>query len=391
MAQTEVFIAGAGVIALTTAIRALEAGYKVTIFAEIFPSDPHSIKYTSFWAGANHLSFAEPGDLMEDLEKETLNEFLDLIRQDPLVPLMTRPHFNYFETVSPPTRTHRQRTPFIVQLSGAQARLDHLSQFYPDFRIVDASELPAGVVAGHSWTTVCIDVPNYLPYLLDRFFKLGGHAFRTTITSLSSLVSATDRPALEGFTFDSTSGSDIASPTPTFNPAVVINCTGLGALTLEDVLDTDTYPTRGETVIIRAPWVQPSITYYFANSDISYIIPRKSGDIVLGGSWGVNDWHPTSRPETSKSIRERGVRIYPELLPPGKREARDINDLDVIAACVGLRTSRKSGVRLETSFLEADGRKISVIHNYGHGGGGYQSSWGSATYAMKLLDAALNK
>ncbi|KAF8178094.1 hypothetical protein K438DRAFT_1277718 [Mycena galopus ATCC 62051] len=372
MAHKEVFIVGAGVIGLTTAIRVLEAGYKVTIFAEIFPIDPKNIKYTSFWAGANHMSFAEPGTLMEDLEKETLNEFLDLIEQDPLVPAMTRPHFNYFET-----------------LSGAQARLDHLSRFYPDFRTLDASELPAGVVAGHSWTTICVDVPNYLPYLLGRFFKLGGHAFRTTITSLSSLVSATDRTTLESFTFNSTSG--IASPTPTFNPAVVINCTGLGVLSLQDVIDTDAYPTRGETVIIRAPWVQPSIAYYFANSDITYIIPRKSGDIVLGGTWAVDDWHPTSRPETAKSIKERGVHIYSELLPPGKREARDISDLDIIAECVGLRPSRKSDVRLETTFLEADGRKIPVIHNYGHGGGGYQSSWGSAAYALKLLEVALNK
>jgi hypothetical protein len=52
------------VIGLTTAIRALEAGFDVTIFAEIFPEDKKSIKYTSCWAGANHKSVA------------TTNEFL---------------------------------------------------------------------------------------------------------------------------------------------------------------------------------------------------------------------------------------------------------------------------------------------------------------------------
>ncbi|KAJ7248131.1 hypothetical protein B0H12DRAFT_1020340, partial [Mycena haematopus] len=343
----------AGVVGLTTAIRALEAGYKATIFAEIFPTDPKSIKYTSSWAGANHISFAEPGSLMEVLEKETLYEFLDLMKQDPLLP-------------------------------GSKERLDHLSKFYPDFRSLDSTEFPAGVVGGHSWTTICIDVPRYLPYLLDRFLKLGGHAFRTTISSLSSLVSPNERAPLESF--NSNSSSD-PQQTPTLNPAAVINCTGLGVLSLQDVLDTDVYPTSGETVIIRAPWVQPSITYHFENSDISYIIPRQSGDIVLGGSWGVNDWHLTSRPEIAKAIKERGVRIYPELLPPGKRDNRDINDLDVVAECVGLRTSRKSGVRLETTVLvtEVDGKKVPVIHNYGHGGGGYQSSWGSAKHAMELL------
>ena len=47
------------------------------------------------------------------------------------------------------------------------------------------------------------------------------------------------------------------------------------------------------------------------------------------------------------------MRIYPELLPPGKRENGDVNDLDVVAECVGLRTSRRTGVRLETTMLGA--------------------------------------
>jgi hypothetical protein len=46
-----------GVIGLSTAIRALEAGYRVTIFAKLFPGDPKSIEYTSPWAGANHVRY----------------------------------------------------------------------------------------------------------------------------------------------------------------------------------------------------------------------------------------------------------------------------------------------------------------------------------------------
>lgn len=73
---------------------------------------------------------------------------------------------------------------------------------------------------------------------------------------------------------------------------------------------------------------------------------------ISGGfSQQVSLRHPTSRPETVKSIKERGIHAYPELLPPGKREKRDINDLDVIAECVGLRTTRKGGVRIDTTSL----------------------------------------
>ena len=39
-----------GVIGLTTALRILEKGYQVEIIAEVIPTDPKTIKYTSHWA-----------------------------------------------------------------------------------------------------------------------------------------------------------------------------------------------------------------------------------------------------------------------------------------------------------------------------------------------------
>lgn len=40
-----------------------------------------------------------------------------------------------------------------------------------------------------------------------------------------------------------------------FHPdtSLVINATGLGALKLEDVTDTNMYPTRGQTVLVAEP------------------------------------------------------------------------------------------------------------------------------------------
>ncbi|KAJ7098327.1 FAD dependent oxidoreductase [Mycena epipterygia] len=370
MGKLDVFVVGAGVIGLSTAIRALEAGYNVTLFAEIFPSDPKNIKYTSFWAGANHISVATYSTLMHQLERDTMKLFLDLIQEDPLAPVMKRPQLEYYSQTFGPEE---------------QKQIDHFAQFYSDFRSLEASELPEGVAIGATFTTICIDVPRYLLYLMNRFLNAGGQAFRTVIPSLSSLISPEDRPALESFPQGSTNAP------PPFNPAAIINCTGLGSLSLGDVLDTDMYPTRGETLIIRAPWVHHGMTYFYPNSDVTYIIPRQSGDVILGGTFQVGDWHPTSRPETVKSIKERGIHAYPELLPPGKREKRDINDLDVVEECVGLRTTRKGGVRIETTSLDFGGERIPIVHNYGHGGGGYQSSWGSAKHAIELLQAELNK
>ena len=48
-----------GVVGLSTAIRIQETGrYKVTVVAEVLPTDAKTIKYTSQWAGAHHVSFA---------------------------------------------------------------------------------------------------------------------------------------------------------------------------------------------------------------------------------------------------------------------------------------------------------------------------------------------
>ena len=43
-----------GVVGLTTALKIQETGdYQVTIVAEVLPSDPKTIKYTSQWAVSN--------------------------------------------------------------------------------------------------------------------------------------------------------------------------------------------------------------------------------------------------------------------------------------------------------------------------------------------------
>ncbi|KAJ7723386.1 D-amino-acid oxidase [Mycena metata] len=364
----DVFVIGAGVVGLSTAIRALEAGFNVTIFAETFPSDPKSIKYTSCWAGANHISVATTNALLHRLEADTLSTFLELMKDQPLVPVMIR-HIKEHAEVSGPVY---------------QQQSDHIARCYPDFRPLDSSELPEGVVCGGIFSTIFIDVPKYLPYLMNRFISLGGRAFRVTLPSVSALVSEKDRPSLAAFPAPSTNES------PSFDPAAVINCTGLGAISLEDVLDANVYPTRGEVLILHAPWIDHGMSYYYEDGHITYVIPRQSdGHVILGGTFQPDDWHPTSRAETVKMIKERGIHAYPELLPPGKRENRDINDLEVVEECVGLRPTRKGGVRLEVTSLTVGDKSYPIVHNYGHGGAGYQSSWGSAKFAVDLLKSVV--
>ena len=80
---------------------------------------------------------------------------------------------------------------------------------------------------------------------------------------------------LEGGTSLLPGGSD-ADP----KPAAVVVCVGLGARFLGGVEDKSVYPIRGQTVLVRAPWVRFGRTETkLAEESVTYIIPRRSGDV----------------------------------------------------------------------------------------------------------------
>jgi hypothetical protein len=83
--------------------------------------------------------------------------------------------------------------------------------------------------------------------------------------------------------------------------------------------------------------------------------------------------YPRPRPETTRAILERNIKLCPELAPPKIREKREptVDDLLplVIADGCGLRPARKGGIRLEVEWFEArnGGTKVPVVYNYGWG------------------------
>lgn len=74
------------------------------------------------------------------------------------------------------------------------------------------------------------------------------------------------------------------------------------------------------------------------------------------------------------------TQLVPELGPK--------ENLQILHESVGLRPTRHGGVRLE---LESRGPIGTVIHNYGHGGMGYQSSWGCAESVLALAQEVSSK
>jgi D-amino-acid oxidase len=98
-----------------------------------------------------------------------------------------------------------------------------------------------------------------------------------------------------------------------------------------------------------------------------YAIPRRN-DCVFGGTNDISN-ELAADPTTTDRILGECSRVL------------NIEKPHVLAARVGLRPFRKSGVRVERAHLD-DGR--TVVHNYGHGGSGFTLSWGCAERVIQL-------
>lgn len=234
------------------------------------------------------------------------------------------------------------------------------SAFVTGFRELAAEELPPDCVYGVYYDALTINVPKYLKWLLEQFKSLGGTLEHRRVSKLAEVVTPADPD------------SD--------TPAIVVNCTGLGSQTFGAFADTATYPTRGQTILVRAPQIKYTITKLVDQSfeeTFPYVIPRDDGIVVLGGTYqeGVDDLEPN--PATAEAMLTRCKAICPELAN---------GPCEILEHKVGLRPTRHGFANLSTDMVEEDGRKFAVVHNYGHGGWGYQASLGCAREVFDLVE-----
>ncbi|KAG6908922.1 hypothetical protein DXG01_002700 [Tephrocybe rancida] len=364
--KQSVVVCGLGIIGLTTSIRLLEAGYSVTGIASHLPGDPLSPFYASSSAGAHHLSFAADDDeRQQTLDRRTFDvmwkEEEDEGESNGLMRLTQREFYG---------NEDEKHIAFFESL--------------PDFTVHSADERPSFAKHAVSFTSLTMDTPIYLRKLVSRFEALGGTVHRALLHSLAS--------ALEFIPHNEV-------------PIALINCTGIGSLKLNDVQDTDIYPIRGQVVVLNAPWVKEGRTKQVGKleggegGERTYIIPRRSGEVVIGGTREVNDWWGQTiepRPETSLDIKRRALSLFPEISPQSARTNGRVPvpaDLDpiVLREVVGFRPARKSGLKLERGddlVVSSTGSgRIPVLHNIGHSGAGWQSCWGCADTVLEMVKA----
>ncbi|ELR09291.1 hypothetical protein VC83_06675 [Pseudogymnoascus destructans] len=349
--MANIVVVGAGVSGLTTALLlSRNPAYNVTIVARHMPGD-YDIEYTSPWAGANFSPHTN--DERGPWERNTFPELYRLAND------------------VPESGIHLQDSLVLNRTkdlgSGAAMRLSAdpnpwYKDVVPDYRVVSSSELPAGYDSGIRHSSVCINTAIYLPYLVSQCLANGARISRAELSHIS----------------------DAASLHHSGKPAdLVVNCTGLLASKLGGVMDTKVVPVRGQTVVVRneaTPMIATSGTDD-GPDELCYIMQRAAGGgTVLGGTYIVGSWEAAPDMEIAARIMKRAVEVCPELAG-----GKGVEGLSVVRHGVGLRPVREGGVRVEKERVGA----VWVVHNYGHGGWGYQGSYGCAQGAVELVREAL--
>jgi D-amino-acid oxidase len=165
------------------------------------------------------------------------------------------------------------------------------------------------------------------------------------------------------------------------NPAqIIINCPGLSARFLGGVMDKAMVPARGQTVLVRnvAPFQGAISGSDDKDDEVTYLMTRAvAGGTILGGCYQKGNWDGAVDVKLAERILKRALNFCPDLVKNGP--------LDIISHNVGLRPVREGGIRVEREVITGKGSSQQVVHNYGHGGAGYQTSYGCALRVVALV------
>lgn len=328
--QAQVAVVGAGVIGLSTALCVQKSipGCSVTLFADRFIEDT--------------LSFGAAGFFRPD---ENIGPSLDVTRE------WFRTTFRHYEML---LRDNKGEEAGIKRLSGYALTSGDpeklvngtMRELCVGLRQIAEQELgnfPPKYKHGIFYNSILTDPRKYLKWLTGQIIQQCGQIRNQVIKNLQELSD-----------FD-----------------VVVNCSGLRAKELtKDPLLT---PVRGQVIKVFAPWVTQ---FYYA--DGCYILPGTEY-VTLGGTKQLGDWNTGVSQHDRDYIWNTCTSVLPSL-----------QDAEVIEDWVGLRPFRQP-IRIEAEVLGSSTKQCQVVHNYGHGAHGINTSWGTALHATHLVSKMLER
>ncbi|WWC90317.1 uncharacterized protein L201_005250 [Kwoniella dendrophila CBS 6074] len=372
-------VLGSGVVGLSIALEVQSRGIKVAVVARDLAEDSDSFGFASPWAGCNWFSFANGlSDPASDWDRITYKKLEKIAKERPDLCLKV-PCWNVYD-----------------RPKGLDEELWYkdIVTDYKDLTGSSQNPLPGNKKYCNYFKTWILHAPNYTKYLGEKARSLGIPVIRYRLSSID-----------EAYNMNSIGKVNL-----------VINATGLGSKALIGVEDDKVYPARGQTVLVKAPWVKECIFHvegFFANKDgedetqkappqAAYMIPRPGpeGHVVLGGHYRVGDWATNADLVEAERILKDCYNLCPMLAGP---DGKSWKDIEVVAHNVGLRPAREGGARMELeerqigqngnsthiapgSIKNSLGRKVAVVHAYGVGGAGFQNSLG---LAEKVSDLAV--
>jgi D-amino-acid oxidase len=336
-----VAIVGAGVSGLTCGVVFAERGHRTAIFANEIGQQTTSGAAAALWFPYD----VGPAGTVIPWALETYRALIDLARNaDSGVSMIELRQFSRTEEIQIPDWAISLGAQSVIASEVENGAAGEAATWTgrPQAERTGSEQIKSRKIfkSCFSLHVPLMDTTVYLDYLVNRFVAAGG-----SITAHTHLAKLEDID-------------------PTFE--LVINCAGIGAREL--VYDADLEPHRGQVAIVRRVKDLP-YAVVCDDAPLAYAIPR-TNDCVFGGTNELSNDLAVDSETTARIVADCS-------------RALKIEKPNVLAARVGLRPFRRSGVRVERAHLR-DGR--TVVHNYGHGGSGFTLSWGCANAVLQLAN-----
>ncbi|MBA2528782.1 MAG: FAD-binding oxidoreductase [Euzebyales bacterium] len=257
MAPREALVVGAGVSGLSVAVRLLEAGWDVRLWADKLPVDTTSGVAAAIWYPYR----AYPEERVLAWGARSLAVFTELAH-DPATGVDLREG---------------------LEVAREPLRDPWWAPAVPALRHARTEELPARYADGLVFRVPVVEMPVYLRWLEGRVSQLGGHIQQRRVRSLRE---------------------------PAEVAPVVVDCAGLGAREL--VPDPAVTPIRGQVVRVRNPGLTRFLLDESDPEGVTYVVPRR-GDVVLGGTAQEGESELRPDPATATAILRRCTALEPRL------------------------------------------------------------------------------
>jgi glycine/D-amino acid oxidase-like deaminating enzyme len=252
-----VAVIGSGVMGLSTARLAQEAGFPVTIYTAALPPDT-----TSNIAGGQFHPFSV------FREREVTSEFKAQFAR------ALDYSWRRFQIMVGEDYGVRW-LPTYVESDSPEEKV--IATFPPVNRMLRTAEHPFPLDSIRRYDTMYVETGRYLRRMLTDFQVAGGKI------EIRKFATPADIAALP--------------------ESLVFNCTGLGSRDLFN--DQDMHPARGQLAILEP---QPEVQYA-ALGDFGYMFPRPDG-IILGGTFEVDEFDPTPQQADIANILASQKRFF---------------------------------------------------------------------------------